>query len=113
MAEIAGAGLNWICPHILDDREVERREGGQVGRDGREAVPRAYVLDWARKYGIRVTLDLHTMPGSQNGCDHPGNIRSINRLKLSRVRIITEFISQPEWRDVIPMFDKSTSLTCA
>jgi aryl-phospho-beta-D-glucosidase BglC (GH1 family) len=25
------------------------------------------VLQWARKYGIRVNLDLHTIPGSQNG----------------------------------------------
>jgi hypothetical protein len=25
------------------------------------------LLGWARKYGIRVNLDLHTAPGSQNG----------------------------------------------
>ena len=23
---------------------------------------------WARKYGLRVLLDVHTAPGSQNGC---------------------------------------------
>ena len=79
MAQIAGAGLTWICPPILDDREVERRWGGQVGRDGREAVPRAYVLGWARKYGIRVTLDLQIMPGLQNGCGHLGNTQSTGR----------------------------------
>lgn len=30
----------------------------------------SYILEvfrWARKYGIRVNLDLHTIPGSQNG----------------------------------------------
>ncbi len=25
------------------------------------------VLEWARKYGLRVCLDLHAVPGSQNG----------------------------------------------
>ena len=25
------------------------------------------LLGWARKYGLRVELDLHTIPGSQNG----------------------------------------------
>lgn len=25
------------------------------------------VLGWARKYGLRVNLDLHAAPGSQNG----------------------------------------------
>lgn len=26
------------------------------------------ALSWARKYGLRVNLDLHSAPGSQNGC---------------------------------------------
>lgn len=25
------------------------------------------ALGWARKYGLRVKIDLHTIPGSQNG----------------------------------------------
>lgn len=25
------------------------------------------AVGWARKYGIRINLDLHTLPGSQNG----------------------------------------------
>jgi len=25
------------------------------------------ILSWCRKYGLRVNLDLHTIPGSQNG----------------------------------------------
>lgn len=29
------------------------------------------VLQWARKYGLRVYLDLHTIPGSQNGMLSP------------------------------------------
>lgn len=30
--------------------------------------------DWARKYGLRVELDLHSVPGSQNGLNHSGRI---------------------------------------
>lgn len=30
------------------------------------------AIEWARKYGIRVNLDLHGMPGSQNGWNHSG-----------------------------------------
>lgn len=25
------------------------------------------MIGWARKYGLRIYLDLHTVPGSQNG----------------------------------------------
>lgn len=25
------------------------------------------AFQWARKYGLRINLDLHTIPGSQNG----------------------------------------------
>ena len=25
------------------------------------------AVEWARKYGIRIYLDLHSLPGSQNG----------------------------------------------
>ena len=30
------------------------------------------ALDWAEKYGLRVLLDLHTVPYSQNGYDNGG-----------------------------------------
>ena len=73
------------------------------------------VLGWARKYGLRVNLDLHTVPGSQNGYNHSGRFGSINWMKtimglanaersLDYIRDFAEFISQPEWRDVVPMF---------
>jgi glucan 1,3-beta-glucosidase len=37
---------------------------------GIEVVDRA--LDWAREFGLRVTLDLHAAPGCQNGFDNGG-----------------------------------------
>ena len=27
-------------------------------------------IAWARKYGLRICLDLHAVPGSQNGYNH-------------------------------------------
>lgn len=29
-------------------------------------------IEWARKYGLRINLDLHALPGSQNGWNHSG-----------------------------------------
>ncbi|KAH8657940.1 glycoside hydrolase superfamily [Xylariales sp. PMI_506] len=40
-----------------------------------EGVSWRYLLrgiEWARKYGLRVNLDLHALPGSQNGWNHSG-----------------------------------------
>ena len=81
------------------------------------------VIGWARKYGIRVNLDLHAVPGSQNGewfgidedgerlmwvgvgYNHSGKLGSLNFMSgimgyanaqrtLDYIRTITEFISQ-------------------
>ena len=35
-------------------------------------------IEWARKYGLRVNLDLHALPGSQNGWNHSGRSSEIN-----------------------------------
>ncbi|KKF94756.1 putative glucan 1 3-beta-glucosidase D [Ceratocystis platani] len=37
-------------------------------------------LEWARKYGLRVNLDVHGLPGSQNGWNHSGRQGAINWL---------------------------------
>jgi glucan 1,3-beta-glucosidase len=77
-----------------------------------------YILrffGWCRKYGIRVNLDLHSIPGSQNGYNHSGKYQVVNFLNgvmgianaqrtLGYLRIITEFISQPTYSSLIPMF---------
>ena len=76
IAQIAGAGLNWIRLPI-PFWAVET--WADVGIDAKgQTVAEPFlartcwkyilrVLEWARKYGIRVMLDLHTAPGSQNG----------------------------------------------
>jgi len=73
------------------------------------------LFGWARKYGIRIYLDLHTVPGSQNAFNHSGKEGQVNWMNgimgfanaqrsLDYMRIITEFISQPEYLDLIPIF---------
>ncbi|KAG2741648.1 glycoside hydrolase [Suillus brevipes Sb2] len=113
IAEIAGAGLNWIRLPI-PFWAIEKWDFEPF----LDQVCWPYilrVLQWARKYGLRVNLDLHTIPGSQNGFNHSGKYGQINFLNgvmgvanaqraLGYIRIIAEFISQPEWRNVVPVF---------
>ncbi|CAE6479170.1 unnamed protein product [Rhizoctonia solani] len=112
-AQIAAAGLNWIrIPIPYWAIEV------YPGEPFLEGVAWKYFLkaiEWARKYGLRINLDLHTVPGSQNGYNHSGMLGPVGWLSgtmgianaqrtLNYLRIITQFISQPEYRDVVPMF---------
>ncbi|THH06748.1 hypothetical protein EW145_g3869 [Phellinidium pouzarii] len=73
------------------------------------------AIQWARKYGLRINLDFHALPGSQNGWNHSGKLGTINVLNgpmgyanaqrsLDYIRIFAEFISQPEYKDVVVMF---------
>lgn len=70
-AWIAEHGLNAVrLPigyWILDD------EDPYIG--GIQYVDRAFT--WAEKYGLKVVLDLHGAPGSQNGHDHSGSTGKI------------------------------------
>ncbi|KAJ6528287.1 glycoside hydrolase family 5 protein [Mycena vulgaris] len=123
IAQIAGAGLNWVrvpIPFwaISTWTDVGTDGTGAVAEPFLEGVCWKYIvrlLGWARKYGLRVNLDLHTVPGSQNGYNHSGKLGQVNFLNgvmgvanaqraLDYIRIIAEFISQPEYRDVVPMF---------
>jgi hypothetical protein len=89
-------------------------------RAGRRTFPPPYVLEacpralqWARKYGLRVAIDLHSAPGSQNGASRlliqvqvfewPKGIRQrpTNHRPCPN---LTEFISQPEYAKVVPVF---------
>lgn len=112
-AAIAGAGLNYVrIP--LGYWAIETRPGEPF----LAKTSWTYFLksiQWARKYGIRINLDLHAVPGSQNGWNHSGRLGSINFLNgpmgyanaqrtLDYIRIIAEFISQPQYKDVVTMF---------
>lgn len=114
IAEIAGAGLNFVRVP-LPFWAIETWDGEPY----LEKVSWIYflrLLGWARKYGLRVCLDLHTVPGSQNTHNHVGPNGTINFLTgnmglanaqrtLYYIRVLTEFISQPQYRDLIPLFN--------
>lgn len=113
IAEMAGAGLNFIRVPI-PFWAIETWQGEPfLTRVSWKYFLR--FLGWARKYGMRVSLDLHSAPGSQNGYNHSGRVGSINFLygnmgianaqrMLYYIRVLTEFISQPQYRDLIPIF---------
>lgn len=72
------------------------------------------AISWARKYGIRILLDYHALPGSQNGWNHSGKSGQINWMTgvmgitnaqrhLESIRSLTQYISQPGIKEVVPM----------
>jgi glucan 1,3-beta-glucosidase len=73
------------------------------------------AIVWARKYGLRINLDLHAVPGSQNGWNHSGRGGEVGWMNgplgfangqraLDVIRIYAEYICKPEVTDVVPMF---------
>ncbi|KAI0636782.1 glycoside hydrolase [Trametes polyzona] len=112
-ADIAAAGLNFVrIPIAYWAIEVRENEPFLAKTSWTYFLK---AVEWARKYGLRINLDLHSLPGSQNGWNHSGRLGEINVLlgpmgianaerSIDYIRIIAEFISQPEYRDVIPMF---------
>ncbi|ESK92046.1 exo-beta- -glucanase [Moniliophthora roreri MCA 2997] len=112
-AEIAEAGMNYVRIPIpfwaLEVRENEPYLPKTAWKYFLKAV------GWARKYGLRVNLDLHTAPGSQNGWNHSGKLGDVNWLMgpmgfanaqrtLDYIRILAEFINQPQYRNVVTIF---------
>lgn len=72
-------------------------------------------VQWARKYGIRVMLELHTAPGSQNGWNHSGRVGDVGWLNgtngdlnanhtINTVLPMVDFFSKPEWTNVVTIF---------
>ncbi|ORX36670.1 glycoside hydrolase superfamily [Kockovaella imperatae] len=70
-------------------------------------------IEWARENGIKVLIDLHGVPGSQNGNDHSGragpidwynNATNVNRT-LEVVRQIAQKYTLPPYSDVVTMFE--------
>lgn len=72
-------------------------------------------IEWARKYGLRVNLDLHGAPGSQNGWNHSGHQGLIGWLNgtdgtLNGQRTIeihdqlSQFFTQPRYKNIIALY---------
>ena len=73
-------------------------------------------IEWARKYGLRINLDLHGAPGSQNGWNHSGHQGKIGWLDGSaegttngqrtldiHKQLIT-FFTQERYKNIITMY---------
>ncbi|KAI9299177.1 glycoside hydrolase [Neoconidiobolus thromboides FSU 785] len=71
-------------------------------------------LQWCRKYGIRVMIDFHAAPGSQNGWNHSGrfgDIRFLNKnftesegnvKRFSNILLqVVDYFSTPEWNNLV------------
>ncbi|KAI8053165.1 glycoside hydrolase superfamily [Gilbertella persicaria] len=72
-------------------------------------------IQWARKYGLRVMVELHTAPGSQNGWNHSGKSGPVGFLNGTHgeenadktIKVVNEmiqFFTKPEWSNVVPVF---------
>jgi len=112
-AEIAGAGLNFV--RIPLGYWAIETQGDEPFLPKVSWTYFLKAIQWARKYGLRINLDFHAVPGSQNGWNHSGRLGTIGFLSgpmgyanaqrtLNYIRIIAEFISQPQYRDVVPIF---------
>ncbi|EGN96212.1 glycoside hydrolase family 5 protein [Serpula lacrymans var. lacrymans S7.3] len=112
-AAIAGAGLNFVRIPV-PWWAIETR-GNEPFLPKVSWTYFLKAIKWARKYGLRINLDFHALPGSQNGWNHSGKLGSVNVLNgpmglanaqrsLDYVRIFAEFISQPEYSDVVTIF---------
>ncbi|KAF8429655.1 glycoside hydrolase superfamily [Tirmania nivea] len=73
------------------------------------------AIEWCRKYGLRVKLDLHAVPGGANGWNHSGRLGPINwlngtdgdknaQLTLDLHNKLSTFFSQPRYRNIITIY---------
>ncbi|KAI2463731.1 glycoside hydrolase family 5 protein [Annulohypoxylon bovei var. microspora] len=111
--EIQAAGLDhvripysyWAVQTYDDDPYVFRTSWRYLLR----------AIEWARKYGLRVNLDLHGIPGSQNGWNHSGRQGVVNWLNgtdgdLNKQRSLdvhdrlTKFFAQDRYKNIITFY---------
>jgi glucan 1,3-beta-glucosidase len=73
------------------------------------------AIEWARQNGLRINLDLHGLPGSQNGWNHSGRQGVIGWLNgtdgtlngqrsLDVHNQLSQFFGQPRYQNVVTMY---------
>jgi glucan 1,3-beta-glucosidase len=73
------------------------------------------AIEWARQSGLRINLDLHGAPGSQNGWNHSGRQGAIGWLngtdgELNAKRTLeihhqlSTFFSQPRYKNIVTLY---------
>ncbi|KAI9792134.1 MAG: hypothetical protein M1833_001248 [Piccolia ochrophora] len=112
-ADIAAAGLDHV--------RIPYSYWAVTTYPGDPYVPRVswrYLLrgiEWARKHGLRVNLDLHAAPGSQNGWNHSGRLGvaawlngtdgDLNGQRTLDVhKQLSEFFAQPRYKNVVTIY---------
>ncbi|OJJ43972.1 hypothetical protein ASPZODRAFT_72236 [Penicilliopsis zonata CBS 506.65] len=111
--EIAEAGLDHVRLQYSYWAVTTYEEDPYVPKISWRYLLRA--IEWARKYGLRVNLDLHGIPGSQNGWNHSGHqglIRWLNgtHAELNRNRSIeihdqlSQFFAQDRYKNVVTLY---------
>lgn len=114
-AEIAAAGLDhvripfpyWAVATYADEPFVPRIAWRYLLRG----------IEWARAHGLRVKLDVHALPGSQNGWNHSGRLGSIGwlnatadpegvnaRRSLELHDRLSRFFAQPRYARVVAIY---------
>ncbi|KAL9113846.1 MAG: hypothetical protein Q9227_001980 [Pyrenula ochraceoflavens] len=111
--DIAGAGLDHV--------RIPFSYWAVTTYEGDPYVPKVswrYLLrgiEYARKYGLRVNLDLHAVPGSQNGWNHSGRQGSIGWLNgtdgslnaqrsLDIHNQLSKFFAQDRYKNVVTIY---------
>lgn len=112
-AEIAAAGLDhvripfsyWAVATYPDDPYVPQIAWRYLLRG----------IEWARKYGLRIKLDLHGAPGSQNGWNHSGRQGVIGWLNSTEGAVnaqrtldlhdrLSRFFAQPRYANILTIY---------
>lgn len=72
-------------------------------------------IEWARKYGLRVKVDLHSVPGGQNGWNHSGRQNSVKWLNgtdgamygnraLEIHTKLSKFFAQDRYKNIVTLY---------
>ncbi|PWN44986.1 glycoside hydrolase [Ceraceosorus guamensis] len=109
MADIAAAGLNHVrlvIPYWSFKEAVGPKAPYYTFNQFAKAKQ---AVQWAKKYNLKVWIDLHGVPGSQNGYDNSGRSGPIHwandadyyrRTKVALKKLIDEF-TQPAYRGTV------------
>ncbi|CAO1633379.1 unnamed protein product [Sympodiomycopsis kandeliae] len=113
MRQIAAAGLNHVRIPVPFWAFGETNRNNEPYRTWNQYDKLIQAVGWARKYGVKVWIDLHGVPGSQNGFDnsgHTGGIGwtndpdNIKRTKYVFDRLVKTFNGH-EWYRTVTAFE--------
>ena len=68
------------------------------------------ALEWAQKYGLKVLLDLHGAPGSQNGLDNSGKACNETYFNFLGQGVGTETQQKPDWVGNLSNLEKTQNV---